>query len=64
MLRVQAKGISSSTLEILKQEEIGNLEVFKLLHEEHLQKLLQLTAEWQKTCIEAEADDFGSKFGL
>lgn len=50
-----------------------NVEVFKLLQEEHLQKLLQnfpigqhviLTSEWQKACIEVETDGFGSKFSL
>lgn len=66
-----AKGISGSTLEVLEKEEVVSVEVFKLLQEEHLQKLLQnlpikkhaiLTSEWQKACIEAETDGFGSKF--
>ena len=68
-----AKGISGSTLEVLEKEETVSVEVFMLLQEEHLQKLLQnlpigqhaiLTSDWQKACIEAETDGFGSKFSL
>ena len=67
-----AKGISGSTLEVLEKEETVSVEVFMLLQEEHLQKLLQnlpigqdaiLTSEWQKACIEV-TDGFGSKFSL
>ena len=70
-----AKGISGSTLGVLEKEEIVSVEVFRLLQEEHLQKLLQnlpigqhailtIASEWQKACIEAETDGFGSKFSL
>ncbi len=61
-LLLQGAGLSETTIAVLDNEAIHNVEVFQLLHEEHVQKLLGmlplgqhalLTELWQRSLLEA-----------